>query len=343
MLALWLVMWSSCVMAFERNWALYPLVVQIDTDQTQTVVYAVGDAHGDPDRLAAALVAAGVMPAVPASFDQSRWSAGKAILVVTGDMIDKWHNSLGVITLLRTLQRAATTAGGRVVVILGNHEAEFLANPNDKKTQEFAQELRKAGLDPTEVGACKGEIGQFLCNLPAAARINDWFFSHAGNTAGRSIAQIENDIRIGLKENGFGTDQLVGSNSILEARLNNKGPAKLAWFMGGNTQSKPDESLLQNVKALGVNHLVQGHQNGNVKFPDGVKRKAFDFFQRYGLLFLIDSGMSRGIDDSDSLGGVLKIEADKAELWCAGGDPPKTMWPIMSAEDHTSYHCGVPK
>jgi len=36
------------------------------------------------------------------------------ILIVTGDMIDKWHYSLDVIALLRALQTSAAAAGGRV-------------------------------------------------------------------------------------------------------------------------------------------------------------------------------------------------------------------------------------
>jgi hypothetical protein len=59
----------------------------------------------------------------------------------------------------------------------------------------------------------------------------------------------------------------------------------------------PKKLLAKYAAKLGVNHIVQGHQYGNVKFPDGKNRKEEHFFQRYGILFLIDSGMSRGIED----------------------------------------------
>jgi hypothetical protein len=66
------------------------------------------------------------------------------VLVVTGDLIDKWSGSLEVIALLRRLQSDAADQGGRVIITMGNHEAEFLANPLGKKTKEFRSELTAA-------------------------------------------------------------------------------------------------------------------------------------------------------------------------------------------------------
>ena len=68
-----------------------------------------------------------------------------------------------------------------------------------------------------------------------------------------------------------------------------KGPNGLAWFMNGSSKTDPQKLLQSYVKKLGVKHLVQGHQYGKVKFPDNKDRAEEDFFQRYGLLFLIDS------------------------------------------------------
>ena len=58
-------------------------------------------------------------------------------------------------------------------------------------------------------------------------------------------------------------------------------------------------------------------------FPDGKNRKKETLFQRYGILFLIDSGMSQGIEDSDSTGGALRIAGpagqQEAVVICANG------------------------
>lgn len=69
--------------------------------------------------------------------------------------------------------------------------------------------------------------------------------------------------------------------------------------------------------ALGVKHMVQGHQHNEVKFADGAERHTGEMFQRWGLLFLIDVGMSREIGDSQ--GAVLRIGNASAVALCPDG------------------------
>jgi hypothetical protein len=329
---------AECAAA-SRNWTTNPAIIQVDTTQD---VFAIGDAHGDPQRLAGVLVGAKLIGSVPPAWDQVQWTGGKAVVVITGDMIDKGSNSLGVIALVRALQSAAAAGGGQVIITMGNHEGEFLADPGGKKTSEFSTELKAAGLDPQAVGNCSGDIGAFLCGLPIAVRVNDWFFSHAGNTDNRTMEKISKDIEDGFAKDSFATKQLVGDNSILEARLNKKGPGGLPWFDDGSDKADPQKLLEKYVKTLGVKHLVQGHQYENVKFPDKEDRKEFHFFQRYGLLFLIDTGMSEGIEDSDSIGGALHIagtgDDQKAIVICPNG-AEKTLWDKKKT-DREEHLCG---
>ena len=247
-----------------------------------------------------------------------------------------------MIALVRALRSDAAAHGGTVVVTMGNHEAEFLAAPGGKKTKDFSDELVKAHLDPNKIAACDGDIGAFLCTLPIAVRVNDWFFSHAGNTDNRTMDRISKDIEDGFAKDGFATKELVGDNSILEARLNKKGPGGLPWFDDGSDKSDPQKLLEKYVTTLGVKHLVQGHQYNEVKFPDKEDRKEFHFFQRYGLLFLIDTGMSEGIEDSDSIGGALHIagkgDDQKAIVICPNGDET-TLWDKKKT-DREEHLCG---
>jgi hypothetical protein len=320
----------------SRDWTKNPAVVQFDTPED---IFAIGDPHGDPKRLAGALAAAKLIDGASIMPKRVKWAGGRSVLVVTGDLIDKWTNSLEVIALLRRLQSDAATQGGQVIITMGNHEAEFLADPLGKKTKEFRSELKAAGMDPVEVANCDGDVGQFLCGLPIAARVNDWFFSHGGNTNNRTIAELAADIEAGFGTKGFATKELVGDESILEARLNDDGPAGLPWFQAGKSRTDPQKLLEEYVRKLGVRHLVQGHQPEKVKFPDGNNRDKDTFFQRYGLLFLIDSGMSHGIEGSDSTGGALRIRnGNKAIIICANGTQ-KVLWDKEMNSDREAKHC----
>lgn len=323
----------------SRDWTKHPAVVEVDTTED---VFAIGDPHADYGRLVGVLTSAKLIAGAPTTPSEVVWAAGRSVLVITGDYIDKGTDSLKVIALVRSLQQAAANQGGQVILTMGNHEAEFLADPHGDKTKEFGDELKKAKLKRNSVADCQGDLGQFLCELPIAARVNDWFFSHAGNTNNQNIQELSSAIEAGFAKDGFATNQLVGDNSILEARLNKKGPGGLPWFDNGSLKNNPKNLLAKYVKKLGVHHLVQGHQPGNVNFPDGKNRKKEDLFQRYGLLFLIDGGMSKGIEGSTSTGGALRITGggkQKAIAICANGTE-KTLWDSEKPVDIAAQHCG---
>jgi hypothetical protein len=322
-----------------RDWTKHPAVVEVDTNED---VFAISDAHADYTRLAGVLVAAKIIGSVPDKPKQVVWIARKSVLVIVGDMIDKWKHSVRVIELIRALQKSAAAQGGQVIATMGNHEAEFLADPTGKKTKDFSKDLIKHNLQPKDVANCKGGLGQFLCQLPIAARVNDWFFCHGGNTDNRSIKALTSDIQAGFTKDGFATEELIGDNSILEARLNKLGPNGLPWFDDKSLGNDPRKLLTKYVASLGVRHIVQGHQPGKVKFPDGEQRNQEDMFQRYGLLFLIDTGMSRGIAGSTSTGGALRITGknpERAFAICANGKE-QTLWDHTQQPPINARHCG---
>jgi hypothetical protein len=287
-----------------RDWKAFPPIAD---RPAVTAIYAIGDIHGDYDRLVTLLKAAHILEATPDSPEKARWSAGKATLVVTGDMIDKGPKPVSVLRALRALRADAPRSGGEVILLAGNHEAEFLAGPDAKKAADFITDLKKQGYAPEQVAACGTDLGEFLCTLPFAARVGDWFFSHGGNTAGRTVAQISDAIVKGVDQDGYGTKALTAPDSLLEARL---GEGKQPWIDAPGFPGQ--RALLQScADALGVKHMAQGHQPGEVKFADGVTRKVGQIFERWELLYLIDVGMSSGVDDSH--GAVLRIAVGQVD------------------------------
>jgi hypothetical protein len=254
--------------AYHRDWVAHPAVVERAAPET---IFALGDVHGDYDRMITLLAAAKMVGGGPTP----HWVAGKAVLVVTGDMIDKGPKPAEVVRFLIDLQNEAKQSGGEAIVLAGNHEVKYMADKG-----------------------CQDDLGQLLCRLPFAAKVGDWFFSHGGNSAGRTVAQISADIVQGVDKDGFGTKALTAPDSLLEARL---GEGKEQWIGLQN-----EANLLQTFgKALGVKHIVQGHQHNEIRFSDGAVRKVGQLYNYRGLLFLIDCGMSREIDDSH--GAILRI------------------------------------
>ena len=80
-------------------------------------IVAVGDLHGDCSAWRDIARAAGLVDA------RNRWIGGRTTLVQDGDVADRGPDTLKIIRDLQRLQREAPRAGGRVVTMVGNHEA----------------------------------------------------------------------------------------------------------------------------------------------------------------------------------------------------------------------------
>jgi hypothetical protein len=87
-------------------------------------IIAIGDLHGDYSAWQAIARSSGLVDA------GGHWAAGSTILVQMGDITDREPDSLKIIRSLQQLQREAPRKGGKVFVVLGNHEAMNLLGDN---------------------------------------------------------------------------------------------------------------------------------------------------------------------------------------------------------------------
>ena len=172
-------------------------------------VVVVGDVHGAHSALVAVLSATGLIDS------QSHWTGGTTHLVSLGDLVDRGPESRAVLDLMMRLQREAAAAGGRVHVVLGNHEVmnligdwRYLTAPDyaafaaeETEAQRFAgfASLTPSGTlaDAATIARFEqsyplgyfarhvalspsGPYGAWLLSLPAIVVINDTAFVHGG-------------------------------------------------------------------------------------------------------------------------------------------------------------------
>jgi hypothetical protein len=258
-----------------RDFSAYPAVVDLPAP---SAIYAVSDVHGGYGRLVALLAANQIIAASPASPDAARWAAGDAVLVVVGDLIDKGPEGLEVIDALRALTVDAEAKGGHVVVLLGNHEAEFFVDPHNPKAEGsdgIDVELHADGIDPAALASGADARGAWLAQRPLGARVGAWFFAHAGNTKGRSLSELSQALEGALVTEGFAGAEISGADSIVEAR---------DWYADDDTLGA------RYAAALGVEHIVFGHDphalgvDGKIALGQG------------GTLLRVDCGMSPDVD-----------------------------------------------
>lgn len=175
-------------------------------------IVAIGDVHGALDEFTGILRAAGLVD------DRRRWTGGDAILVQTGDLVDRGPHVRGVLDLMMQLEAEARRSRGRVEALLGNHEVmnllhdfrdaspETFASFADERSEERRQRAfdRAAGLARRGTGAApldreawmrahppgfveysealgpRGKYGRWLRDRKTAFKESDVIFMHAG-------------------------------------------------------------------------------------------------------------------------------------------------------------------
>lgn len=173
-------------------------------------VVAVGDVHGAYESLVEILRDARLID------EAGHWEGGRAHLVSLGDLVDRGPQVRRVLDLMMRLQQEAAAAGGRIHVLMGNHEAmhlsgeleysseaEYAAFADEEAPEDRAQAYRRflarEGLEDGEAARARfleayppgyfghraamgpdGRYGAWLLRRPIAVVVNDTLFVHGG-------------------------------------------------------------------------------------------------------------------------------------------------------------------
>lgn len=121
-------------------------------DETYSRTIAIGDLNGALDVLRDILRGTGVID------EHDRWIGGRTHVIQTGDIFDRGGGqACACLRLLRDLAEPARSDGGRVTVLLGNHEVmaalgdqrwrtadEYLAFASDDERADWRRSIRQA-------------------------------------------------------------------------------------------------------------------------------------------------------------------------------------------------------
>jgi Calcineurin-like phosphoesterase len=225
-------------------------------------LWVVGDVHGALGKLKLLLLRAGLT-----DFDGS-WRGGNAHLVFLGDYLDRGEDGAGVIRLVRTLQRQAGLAGGRVDALLGNHEVMFLAallfrqkDPRDELG--FYEYWHNNGGQPRDMALIEpGDLG-WMAERPAMLRVGPWLLQHADNAM--YLKLTARDVPVNVSSvNAAMSDKLSTSDPKIWQDLMNTFAARFA-FAGPDGGSLIKEVL----HTFGGLRIVHGHTPINLLLGTG--------------------------------------------------------------------------
>jgi hypothetical protein len=261
--------------------ACFPAFSQ-DTFEGVDRIVAVGDIHGDFDALV------GILRSAKLIAEGNEWIGGTTHLVQTGDLLDRGAESRKVMDLLMKLEHQANKAGGRVHVLLGNHEVmnligdlryvsagEFAsyksteaaelqrrtfdsqATPQQKKDPDYRKTWEKqhplGWVEHRIAFSQAGTYGKWLRQKNAVIKINEVMFLHGGISpkyASVAIHEINQSVRSDLLK-----DPADVSGGIL---VDPEGPL---WYRGmsGAPESELSDHVNMVLTFFGVQHIVIAH------------------------------------------------------------------------------------
>jgi hypothetical protein len=163
-----------------------------------TAVHVIGDVHGELEKLRDLLRGAEL---IRKDKDENEiWCGGERTLWLMGDLVDHGPDGIGAVDLVMRLQHQAAMAGGRVQVLVGNHDMLLLAahrfgtQPIPHSEGTFQEYWQESGGQETDLERITPDQVRWLSSLPAMAREGEHLLAHADALLytgyGKSITQV---------------------------------------------------------------------------------------------------------------------------------------------------------
>ncbi len=137
-------------------------------------VFVMADPHGRLDCVVSLLQANNIID------KYLNWSFGNNHLIVIGDVFDRGDDVLQIFWLLYKLEEEAKNSGGRVSLLLGNHEAMVLANDIRYTTGKYKELSNKLGVEYAQLFALNTELGRWIGTRNTIEVVGNNLYVHAG-------------------------------------------------------------------------------------------------------------------------------------------------------------------
>lgn len=249
-------------------------------------VIALSDVHGQFGILKKLLLANEVIDG------KDHWKYGNGHLVIVGDNLDRGDQVLEILWFLFYLQKEAEHAGGKVQVLLGNHEIMVLQGDIryiNKKHYYTSAIFKNQYYHFFRKGSV---LGDWIASHKVLTSINKNLFVHAG------VSDAILDLDLSLEEiNNTFTKKLLRANeedifkdSLLTLLYATEGPV---WYRGYfDTENFKKKNIKSILKRLDQDRIIVGHTS---------LTKITAMFD--GRVIAVDCSIKKGLD-----GQVLILE-----------------------------------
>ena len=226
-------------------------------------IFVLGDTHGEFDRVTQILRSARLID------DSLRWTGSRAHLVFDGDMMDRGSDVTRLLWFVYGLERQALAAGGRVHVLLGNHETMVMLNDlrYTAPKELYIAQLHGVGYSKM-FDTREAVLGRWLASKQGILRVDDVLFAHGGVSTdflGYTLQSFDDSLHTFIGEDLFyrwsdSTAIITIERSALERRENFfLGENSVFWFRGYARSDTLDAELTKVLRRFGAGLHVIGH------------------------------------------------------------------------------------
>jgi hypothetical protein len=217
----------------------------------------ISDIHGGYKTYLNLMKASGVID------ENLRWNFGRGHFVVLGDMLDRGDGVTEVLWHLFGLERQAEKAGGKVHIMLGNHEFMVLSRELSYINEKYKEAQKITGLMYYDEFSERSVLGKWLRSKPVMITIDQIIFIHAGistdlirrNLTMEQINRKFSNHILGYDPAAFSVDEEL---CFLDG---DSGPL---WYRGYFSDTTFCESKIDSVlNFYGKKNIVVGHTINN--------------------------------------------------------------------------------
>ncbi len=249
-------------------------------------VVAASDFHGQYDLMKTLLTNNNIID------PKGDWAFGNGHFVITGDVFDRGDKVTEILWFLYELEKQAELAGGKLHLLLGNHEVMVLNGDLRYLHPKYVETSRLFEQPFEELYGKNTVLGAWLRSKSVLVKVNDMLFAHGGfHPALAKEKRTLNDINQVFKNNLVKTELAQPREGWGKYLHKKHGPI---WYRGyfkeDNGASEEEIDLL--LTHFDISHLVVGHTSqkqvetrhqGKVIAIDSSIKKG-----EYGELLLID-------------------------------------------------------
>lgn len=216
-------------------------------------IVAISDVHGQYHTMHDLLLSSGVIDTL------DNWALGKGHLVVIGDNFDRGDEVLPILWLLFKLEQQALAAGGRLHLLLGNHEQMVLEGDLRYLHKKYVYAAGVMRTPYHQLFASGSVLGDWIAHHQIAVSVNGNLFLHAGLSPevlklDLSLNELNTLFREQIIRQPFDS---IASDPTLNLLSGELGPLWYRGYFGEDALSKG--KFKKQLKAYQLEKIIVGH------------------------------------------------------------------------------------